>query len=282
MSVWNEYSADYRAEEIKEIYRAAYAGECVSVVGLSGSGKSNLLDFIASRPELTSQYPRFVFVDCNRIAKATSESFFRLVYEALGLYKNPDSEEISDNHWLIELDEALKHIISSEKNICLLLERFDILIHWQDFNIVTSNLQALRVTQKYQLTFVTATRQPLDNQTELAELFFSHILWLGLLSKSDALWSARRDMVRLGKTRKCTWNSQSLEKLVELSWGYPSLLRASCVAYAEGASLTLNEIRGHPSVERRVREFWQDEPEEEAVRRCGLEAHSLLGVRAKA
>jgi len=49
MSVWDSYPPDYRAAEVRAITGATRAGECVSVVGLSGAGKSNLLGFLADR-----------------------------------------------------------------------------------------------------------------------------------------------------------------------------------------------------------------------------------------
>jgi DNA-binding response OmpR family regulator len=66
----------------------------------------------------------------------------------------------------------------------------------------------------------------------------------------------------------------------ELTWGYPSLLRAVSEAYAIGAQLDLTELRENPAIQRRVKEFWDDAPSESDVRNAGLEGLSLLKLAA--
>ena len=77
MSVWDSYPADYRAREVQFIINAVQAGECVSVVGLSGAGKSNLVGFLANRSSLTS--PRSTLIDCNRLPEPSGEKVRRLI-----------------------------------------------------------------------------------------------------------------------------------------------------------------------------------------------------------
>jgi DNA-binding winged helix-turn-helix (wHTH) protein len=148
-----------------------------------------------------------------------------------------------------------------------------------NFDIIASNLRALRDAHKYRLTYVSATRRPLDPHTELAELFFGRTIWLGPLSQSNALWSARRDSIRFSGGEAHAWRQEVLEKLIEFSWGYPSLLRACCEAYADGAQLESEALRQHPAVSRRAAEFWADEPSDAAVQRCGLAGQPLLENR---
>ncbi|MBC8497075.1 MAG: ATP-binding protein [Anaerolineales bacterium] len=52
MSVWNTYPPNCREKEVQAILSAVGAGECISVVGLSGAGKSNLMGFIAHRRDI--------------------------------------------------------------------------------------------------------------------------------------------------------------------------------------------------------------------------------------
>jgi DNA-binding response OmpR family regulator len=66
----------------------------------------------------------------------------------------------------------------------------------------------------------------------------------------------------------------------ELTWGYPSLLRAVSEAYAGGAQLDLAELRDHPAIQRRVKEFWDDAPAESDVRNSALEGLPLLELAA--
>ena len=48
MSTWETFPPIYRKKEVSQILKAVQAGECVSIIGLSGSGKSNLMGFITA------------------------------------------------------------------------------------------------------------------------------------------------------------------------------------------------------------------------------------------
>ena len=81
---------------------------------------------------------------------------------------------------------------------------------------------------------------------------------------------------RIGKN----WDLSIAAKMQELTWGYPSLLRAVSEAYAGGADLDLAELRNHPAIQKRVKEFWDDAPSENDIRRAGLEGLPLLELSA--
>jgi len=217
MPVWETYPENYRANEVRSIIKAVDAGECVSVIGLSGAGKSNLIGFLAHRSALAG---RSILIDCNRLAQPDPGSFFRLVRRGLG-----DVNEVSDE--LFAFENALDQLMSENGPLCLLFDRFDALPD-SALPLISSNLRALRDAYKYQLTYVTATRRPLDPHSELAELFYAHTLWLGPLSESDVRWNVTRYADRIG----VEWGSNVADMLIKLTWGYPSLLRAACEAYA--------------------------------------------------
>jgi len=261
MSIWKTYPSDYREKEAQHIFSAVRAGECASVVGLSGVGKSNLMGFLAHRPD-TFPHPN-ALVDCNRLRENSADELFRLIRRALG-ENTPAENEFDALDFLIE-----NQLSENGGKLALLLDRFEILAN--DLSIA-SNLRALRDTHKYQLTFVTATRRPLDPASELAELFFGHTIWLGPLSESDTRWNVNRYAQRIGKN----WDISITAKMQALTWGYPSLLRAISEAYASGADLDLAELRDHPAIQRRVKEFWDDAPSESDIRHAGLEGLPLL------
>ncbi len=278
-TVWDAYPADYRSIEMQQISRAVCAGECLAVIGLSGSGKSNLLGFLAQRMHLPSPCPQFLLVDCNRLVEPGAAAFFRFLRRAVEDGGSSAVPPTPADDELLALDEALNRRLAGERGLCLLLDRFDALFKLELFNAMAGGLRALRDAHKYRLTYVTAARLPLADDTELAELFFGHTLWLGPLSHSDALWSARRDAQRYASWEARDWSEAVLEKLVAFSWGYPSLLRAACEAYASGAALDSGELRAHPAVARRVAEFWADAPDPQALRLARLEGHPWLAGR---
>jgi hypothetical protein len=261
MSIWKTYPSNYRGSEVQHILKAAQAGECVSVIGLSGVGKSNLMGFLANRPDIFV-HPN-TLVDCNRLRENTADELFKLIRRSLG-----DMNVVDDEFEALDLliDEQL---VQNGGKLAILLDRFEILA---DDGYTASNLRALRDAHKYQLTFVTATRRPLDPNSELAELFFGNTLWLGPLNENDTLWNVLRYALRVDQE----WDQAIAAQMRDLTWGYPSLLRAVCGAYAGGAKLDLAELREHPAIQRRVKEFWDDDPSESDIRNSYLEGQPLL------
>jgi len=276
MSAWDSYPPDYRAAEVRAITVATRAGECVSVVGLSGAGKSNLLGFLADRQSMAEHV--FAHVDCNRLQRPEPAALFRLIRRTLADSPLPPGEglgvRVSDE--LDALDAAIERrlkdagsSLSLALDVSLLFSRFDDLARDPAFS---GNLRALRDAHKYRLTFVTATRHLLPPHTELSELFYAHTLWLGPLSESDARWNVARYAERKG----LKWDDAICQSLISASRGYPSLLRAVCEAHADGVSPDVDSLSAHPAVRARVEEFWADNPAEDEMRRSGLENLPLL------
>lgn len=260
MSPYDDYPPDYRAAEVQSILHAIGAGECVSVVGLSGSGKSNLLGYLAHYPGIHSPVG-LLFFDCNRLPENTPQALFQSLFRAFG-----GSAESSD---FAVLDAAIGRKLEAEAGLCLLLDRFEVIAsHPQSAGM----LRALRDNHKYALTYITATRRPLDARSELAELFYAHIIWLGPLSESDACWNVARYAAR----RRLSWDESTASAIVAISGGYPSLLRAVCEAYAGGAPLELAMLSENVAIRRRLDEFWADRPTQEELAFSRLAGNPLL------
>lgn len=279
MSIWDTYPDNYRSKEVSAILKAVQAGECVSVVGLSGAGKSNLLGFISNRLNKLDDKCRFRLVDCNQLADVTPSGFFKLVRRLLD-----DDSETTDEFQA--LNARISQVLeTSKRSLCLLFDRFDILLSPREstpepgrqgstpLHILANNLRALRDAHKYTLTFVIATRRSIDPRSELAELFYAYTIWLGPLSESDASWNITRYAIRKG----LSWDETVTHSIYTISRGYPSFLRATCEAYADGAALEIPNLLTHPAVRRRLDEFWADKPSLEDLQRAGLEGHTLLG-----
>jgi len=251
---------------VQRILSAVRAGDCAAVTGLSGAGKSNLLGFIAHRvcgPSL----PEFVLVDCNRLAAPTSAAFLNLLGEVLGVETARPRLSLTDLETLIGV-----RLLDSPDGQCVLVDRFDVLPE-VEMLALSGHLRALRDAYKYALTYVVAARHPLDPESEIAELFFAHTLWLGALAPADARWSAAQFAARQG----LSWPDATLDRLVALSGGYPSLLRASCEAHAAGVALESGALRLHPAVQRRVDELWHTQPSASDLQCSGLAGNALLG-----
>ena len=268
MSAWDAYPEDYRADEVRAILAALQAGECVSLVGLSGAGKSNLTGFLYYRRN--SGRLSFIFIDGNRAQPRTAQGLFRAMRQALG---DPGDPADTSGEDFPALERAVdRKLNETPGGLCLLLDRYDALSE-EERRAAAGPLRALRDAHKYRLTYLTATRRPLDPNDELAELFYANTLWLGPLSRPNARWSAGQYADRRGQA----WSAETVESLIDASWGYPSLLRACCEAHAAGCPPVLAELRAHSAIQRRVQEFWSDTPTQEDVKRSGLAGHPLLG-----
>jgi len=262
MSVWDSYPDDYRSREVQAILSAVQAGECFSIVGLSGAGKSNLIGFLANRSPLAA--PRSALVDCNRLPDPSPEALYALARRTLG-----DTQPADDEFQALE-SVVDRRLSSLPDGLCLLFDRFDTLSLAN--STLFGNLRALRDAFKYKLTYVTSTRRPLDQHTELAELFFANTLWLGPLSESDARWNVARYAQRKGMT----WDETTVGGILRFSGGYPSLLRAVCEACSDGTPLEARSLIEHPAIKVRVVEFWADQPGEDDLRRSRLIGQPLL------
>jgi energy-coupling factor transporter ATP-binding protein EcfA2 len=264
---------------MRQIVRAVSAGECAAVIGLSGSGKSNLVGFLANRVTPANCAP-FTLVDCNRLMESDAGAFYRLLLQTLDQNKpstpSGQTKMLAAEDTLGNLERRLAQAMEDTAGVCFLLDRFDKLFPLAQFNVIAGNLRALRDRFKYRLSYVIASRRlpPVDN--ELSELFFGRTIWLGPLAKSDALWSARRDAQRFSAWGERDWSEAVLERLVEISGGYPSFLRAACEAYSDGAALESAALRSHPAVGRRVDEFLADVQNVDALRASRLDAHPWL------
>lgn len=265
MSGWDDYPESYRAQTVTAALQAARAGECVSIVGLSGAGKSNLLGFLANRRSTPGL--RLFLIDSNRLPEFSREAFLQLILKALS--QPPTNAELD------EVLEALKpQLANGPLSLLLDLSLLDRQGHLagQTSLSLFNNLRALRDAYKYQLTFITASRHALPAHTEFAELVQAHTLWLGCLDEAESHWNIQRYQARIGQT----WDEAAVQGLIELSRGYPSLLRAACEAYA--ATHDLTAVPTHPAVAARVKEFWDDAPTEAELKASGLENHPLLST----
>ena len=254
------YPPDYRSEETRLALRAVRAGECAAALGLSGAGKSNFAVFLAGRPP-SPEDPRFVLVDCNRALSPGPEGLFPLLGEALG----------GQAAALREVEAlAAERLAQAPRGLCLILDRFEAL----DEPRVSGPLRALRDRFKYSLTYLITSRRALDPRRELAELFAGCTLRLGSLARADARWSAGQYAARRG----LAWDEADFERILALSRGYPSLLRAVCEAHAAGVALEEAALRDSAPLRRRVEEFWAAHPSPEEVRDSGLEGCGLLAA----
>lgn len=277
MTIWQTYPDTYRAAEVRALLTAAQAGESSALIGLSGAGKSNLLGFLVERlgrqgelPGLPPRHPWLIGCDLNRLSEPTPDGFYRLALAALGAAPPPETTGL-----LPALEMRLEQLLPEAPGLCLALDRFDALPP-AALAVLAPNLRSLRDRFKYNLSYIAGARRPPDSNSELAELFYANTLWLGPLAPADARWTVARFCAR----RSLTWTAAQVEKLIELSWGYPAFLRAACEAYAGGAALESAALFEHPALQKRIGEFWADGPGPFELSASRLSGHPWLAAPA--
>jgi energy-coupling factor transporter ATP-binding protein EcfA2 len=263
------YPPEYRSREIREILAAVRAGECVSLVGLSGAGKTNLLAHL-TRSQSTPDLP-ILLADGNRLSELTGDALIRLILETV-------SDKSVSGSGLPALEAALhRRLDPSGGSLCLALDAsmpFSRDPELASDPALNGNLRALRDAFKYRLTFVVATRRALPPHTELSELCYARTVVIGPLSGLDARWTVGEFTQRHG----VSFDPATAEKLIAATRGYPSLLRAACEACAAGAAPDEASLGGHPAVQKRLEEFWADHPTDAEIRASGLEGLPLLAA----
>jgi energy-coupling factor transporter ATP-binding protein EcfA2 len=263
------HPAQYRSKEINEMLAAISAGECVSLLGLSGSGKSNLLAHLAASHSAPGRPIRYA--DGNRLAELSARALLRLIAETVA-----GANAAGEKDPLPAL-EALLHrrLDGSDGSLCLALDvsmPFSRAPELAADPVLNANLRALRDTWKYRLTYILATRHPLPAHTELSELCYAHMIRLGPLAEPDARCTVSAFEQRHG----ITFEPAVVDGLLAATRSYPSLLRAACEAVAAGAAPDAESLGAHPAVRKRLEEFWADDPSKEEIRASGLEDLPLL------
>jgi hypothetical protein len=222
------------------------------------------MGFIAQRAGANANHT-FALVDCNRLAERTPAALFRLMRRAIGA----DASTYVDEYEA--LDVSIAGHIARGNRLTFLLDRFDDVAKEAD-RALFNNLRSLRDAHKYALTYVIAMRHLLDAQSEMAELLYANTIWIGPLSEADARWNVARYAMRRG----AAWSDDVAARLIAISGGYPSLLKACAEAYAAGCALDFDAMATHPAVRQRVDEFWADQPSDDEIRQSGLAGHPLL------
>lgn len=180
-----------QAQQIHDILSDLAGSRCVSLIGLSNTGKSTVFRAVASREaeyaRLAKRAGVLIYVDCNRAVATSPQALYEVVlratleelvedhqlrqhYEKVTEAETGFAASLSFNLALTELCETLG------KDLCLLLDEFDELYMAMDDRALL-NLRALRDRFSDRLRYATATVRRLpelrghDVEGEFAEMF---------------------------------------------------------------------------------------------------------------
>jgi DNA-binding response OmpR family regulator len=281
---WTDFPVTYRAEQIAEIMHWLNAGESGVVIGGSGTGKSNLVGFLASRPDAVAPFSPgrpdafcFLQLDINSLPGLTPVFFYRGLVQALQEIAEVQpalnsliQEQVNWNdifEVLTILHKAHRLVIEQTgKKIVWLLDRFDEGCQQLDAQTLNS-LRSLRDRFKGQLCYVVFTRHPLARLRdpreidEFHEIIAANSCWVGPMVERDARWIARQMAERL----QTTFSEADVDRLIEVTGGLPAFMKLGGLALAEGvlephqsAQSWAEQLLRRPEFRRNCQEIWAD------------------------
>jgi len=288
---WAAYPAGYRAREMRIIARWISAGESGSVVGLPGSGRSNLLGFLCHRPEVLQSYllPHFrevvlVPVDLNSLPANNLATLYRVLLRAF--YRVCHRFELSLQQSVAELYERNEHtqdpflaqsrlqdilllFQGQQRPVVLVLNRFDQFCRLATPRMINT-LRSLRDDFKDTLSYITGMTQTAaylpDSRVmgRMYELLDYHICWVGSMAETDA----RHLITQATHAAPYSPDEPDISLLLALTGSYPILLKTACVWWLTGANKLARAdwetaLLAEPTIQHRLVKIWQGLTQEE-------------------
>lgn len=270
------FPVDYREAEVGQIMAALYRLRSIAITGMAGMGKSNVVRFSVSHPEVRARYLKeraddyaFVHVDCAGLARDEEEILAEIaaqLYRA-GLTPGESPRHQSPREARRMLKERILGVDAS-LSLVVALDYFDKAAVELDASFFDYLFHLRNARPRGNLAYVFVTRRPLGRLGELQELLDEGCV-IGPLGCRDALDSIRRDEARLG----CVFEATQRDKLIACTGGHPGFMKNASELLASGvldAGLSEGEMACQMLQAGRVRalceELWRDlTPPEQAI-----------------
>jgi DNA-binding response OmpR family regulator len=304
MMVWSaseslDLPITYRREVVGPIMQHLLAGESCAIVGIAGSGKSNLLNMLARRDVqahyLGAAQPRFLFVwvDFNRLAQLSEWGFWelllhRLVTAVAGAAAGSEMpvrlatlhEQATVSRDAVVAQRRFETAVTlvagePDRRLVILFDQFDDV--WRTLpGGVFRVLRALRDEFKYRLSYVITTRDELARLRpdlsaveDFYELVVGNCLGLGPHSEEDA----RVQVARFDLRRGAALPPDQVAQLLQITGRHPGLVRVAYWALANGRVTPdqgmAEQLVADSSIREACAELWRslDEDERAVLRR---------------
>jgi len=248
---WTEHAPTYRAQEARLLASWIVTGASGSVIGLNGSGKSDLLGFLCHRPEVLNHYlparaqpVTLLPMDLNNLPDKTLDALFRVILRTFAEHKARFAAETQtlilqlyhENRAVTDpflsqsaLRELLIHLQQRRHRVVFALDRFDTFCRMLTPEMGDA-LRGLRDGFKSTLSYIASMRLGLAYVTEpdvlgdLYRLLDQHLCYIGPMNEQDT----RDTIARRVQVVDQPPSAVEIEQLWQLSGGYPSLVMVIC------------------------------------------------------
>jgi len=263
------FPPDYREAQVRQIMGAVYKLRSIAITGLAGMGKSNVVRFIVSHPQVRARYLKerandyaFVHVDCASLtggdeSEILNEIAAQLRHDRLstGAARQP---QVSPNVRRILREQILS--MEPNLNLVLVLDYFDEAAAKLNKPLFNYLFHLRNIRPQGNLSYIFATRRPMGHLHELQELLDDGCV-IGPLAYKDALDSIKRDEERLGYV----FDAAQRDRLFTCTGGHPGFLKNACESLCGGkvdTSLPGKEIARQllqsDKVKKLCDELWDD------------------------
>ena len=297
----------FRSAEINQLTTIINAGDSASIVGVSGTGKSNLFNHLLDIDTLRAMFSKkqqnmlVIRVNFHYAVDLSLRSIFSLILDQLELYiQSADEDEFSAetiqslhkyHNALIDSGNdilkvqrnftlALRHLMhGNNRHLVLLFDQFESVYQESD-RWLFLNLRGLREAYKDRVSFILFTRNALpnlietdENRDEFYELVAPNVIGLGPYNRQDTI-----DMLELlAKKRQRTVEQDSAEKIYLLSGGHSGLVRAIYLAHIlDGKPLDEVKLLAHSNIQAEFKKIWVSiTREEQEVLKCITQGYEI-------
>src|SRR6266508_6172170 len=247
--VWTSYAPTYRTSEMRTLAGWIGSGASGSIVGLVGSGRSNLVSFLCENSTALQSYLLdasqpivLVAVDLYDLPSDNLANLYRTILHAFYWVRErlaPPLARIATDLYVehravvdpfltqTALYDLLLAFQREQVRVVLVMNRFD---HFCESSTpqMVNTLRSLRDRFKETLSYIVGMRQEVAYLPDPAilgdmlELFDSHICHIGAMTADDS----RHMLANVLRTALARPSDADVEAMLRLSGGFPSLLKA--------------------------------------------------------
>jgi DNA-binding winged helix-turn-helix (wHTH) protein len=289
------YSVMYRAKEIKTLAMWVQAGFSGAIVGLAGSGKSNLMSVLGKQPHRLHQFLdkdamrlALVAVDLNNLADNQIATLYRLMLRAMYearfqfdqalqtlLVSNYHENKTTIDPFIAQnvIRDLLHQVRDRNMRLVFLFDQFDLFCRITN-RVMTNSLRGLRDGFKANMCYIVGMRQAVpylpnpDILGELYELLDLHTLWLGPMCAEDSQRMIEYELNHISHHPQ----PFDIDLLTKLTGGFPSLIKAVCQWWMHQSKRPLSaqwpsQLLQDFGVQYRLGEIWDglDQAEQSAL-----------------